>query len=58
MFTLQLGLATAASAEESSLGNWAITMSVSTLIAIPGLIVFSVMHKQIVGGIVLSGLKG
>jgi multiple sugar transport system permease protein len=58
MFTLQLGLATAASAEESSLGNWAITMAVSTLISVPGLIVFSFMHRQIVRGIVLTGLKG
>ena len=58
MFTLQLGLATAASAEESSLGNWAITMSVSTLISVPGLIVFSLIHRQIVRGIVLTGMKG
>jgi multiple sugar transport system permease protein len=58
MYTLQVGLASAASAEESALGNWAIVMAISTLIAIPGLIVFSVLHRQIVGGIVLSGMKG
>jgi multiple sugar transport system permease protein len=58
MYTLQVGLSYSASAEESQFGNWSIVMALSTLISIPGLIVFSFLHRQMVQGIVLTGMKG
>lgn len=58
MYVLQLGLASTASAEEGAMSHWSVTMAMSVLISIPSLIAFSVMHRQLVGGIVLTGLKG
>jgi multiple sugar transport system permease protein len=58
MYVLQVGLAATASAEEGAMSHWSNTMAMSVLISIPALIAFSIMHKQLVGGIVLTGLKG
>jgi multiple sugar transport system permease protein len=58
MYVLQLGLASTASAEEGAMSHWSNTMAMSVLISIPSLIAFSIMHKQLVGGIVMTGMKG
>ena len=58
MFTLQLGLAHAAATQEGGASDWSFVMAVSTLASVPGIVALSLMHRQIVQGIVLTGLKG
>jgi len=55
MYTLPVGLATFSS---ENLMHWELIMTGATVSTIPLIIVFLIFQKQIIRGIMLSGLKG